>query len=47
MLLLFPLGAGVGYLVAGDIGALWGAGAGVALGALLMGLLIRFMRRRR
>ena len=47
LLLLFPLGAGVGYLVAGAIGALWGAGIGVVLGALLMGLLISFMRRRR
>lgn len=47
VLLLFPLGAGIGYLVAGDLGALWGAGIGVTLGALLMGLVIRFMRRHR
>src|SRR3546814_9720779 len=26
VLLLFPLGAGVGYLIGGDVGALWGAG---------------------
>ena len=47
LLLLFPLGAGIGYLVAGNIGALWGAGIGVALGGVLMGLLMRLMRRRR
>jgi len=46
VLLLFPLGAGVGYLVGGDVGALWGAGLGVVLGLLLMGLLIRAMRHR-
>lgn len=47
LLLLFPLGAGIGYVVVGEIGALWGAGIGVALRAVLMGLLIRFLRRRR
>ena len=47
LLLLFPLGAGIGYLVADEIGALWGAGIGVALGVVLMGLLIKFLRRRR
>lgn len=47
MLLLFPLGAGVGYLIAGNIGALWGAGIGVVLSALLTGLLIRSLRRHR
>jgi hypothetical protein len=47
VLLLFPLGAGVGYLVGGDVGALWGAGIGVGLGLLLMGLLIRALRLRR
>ena len=36
VLLLFPLGAGVGYLVGGDVGALWGAGIGVVLGAIIM-----------
>ena len=47
VLLLFPLGAGIGYLVAGELGMLWGAGIGVMLGLLLMGLLIRAMRQRR
>ncbi len=46
VLLLFPLGAGVGYVVGDDAGALWGAGIGVVLGLLLMGLLIRAMRQR-
>lgn len=45
ILLLFPLGAGIGYLIAGESGALWGAGA--VLGLLLTGLLIRAMRQRR
>lgn len=47
VLLLFPLGAGIGYLVAGERGALWGAGIGVTCGLVLMGLLIRAMRQRR
>src|SRR3546814_12158603 len=46
VLLLFPLGAGVCYLVGGDVGALWGSGLGMVLGLLLMGLLIRAMRQR-
>lgn len=36
VLLLFLRGAGVGYLLGGDAGALWGAGLGVVLGLLLM-----------
>jgi hypothetical protein len=47
ILLLFPPGAGIGYLLAGDIGALWGAGIGVVLGVLLMAMLLRFLRRHR
>ena len=47
LLLLFPLGAGIGYLIAGEPGALWGAGIGVVVGLLLMGMLIRAMRQRR
>ncbi len=47
VLLLFPLGAGIGYLIGGELGALWGAGIGVVLGLLLLGLLIRMMRQRR
>jgi hypothetical protein len=46
VLLLFPLGAGLGYLAGGDVGALWGADIGVVLGLLLMGLLIRAVRQR-
>ncbi|MEO8780259.1 MAG: hypothetical protein ABI389_16545 [Rhodanobacter sp.] len=47
LVLLFPLGAGIGYLVAGDIGALWGSGIGMVLGVALIGLLISCMHRRR
>ena len=47
MLLLFPLGFGVGYLIAGQIGALWGAGAGFLLGLLAMVLFIKALRGRR
>lgn len=46
ILLLFPLGFGVGYLVAGNPGALWGAGLGLVLGVLLM-ILIKALRGRR
>lgn len=45
--LLFLLGFGVGYLVDGRTGALWGAGVGLLLGLIAMGLLIRAMRGRR
>lgn len=44
--LWFPLGAGRGYVIAGESGSLWGAGGGVLLGLLPMGWLIRAMRRR-
>lgn len=47
LLLLFPLGFGVGYLIAGDAGALWGAGIGLLLGLLAMGLFIKALRGRR
>ncbi|TPG09858.1 hypothetical protein EAH75_15120 [Rhodanobacter glycinis] len=36
LLLLFPAGFGVGYLIGGDLGGLWGAGAGLLLGVLAM-----------
>ncbi|MHB1056977.1 MAG: hypothetical protein ACYC0F_03715 [Rhodanobacter sp.] len=47
ILLLFPLGFGVGYLVAGNLGALWGAGIGLSLGLLMMILFIKALRGRR
>jgi hypothetical protein len=47
VLLLFPLGAGVGYLIDGQIGALWGAGAGLVAGLALMGVFLRALRGRR
>jgi hypothetical protein len=47
VLLLFPLGAGAGYLIAGQSGALWGAGIGLLLGFVLMGIFIRALRGRR
>ncbi len=46
VLLLFPLGFGVGYLIAGERGAAWGSGAGLLLGLLLMALLIKALRAR-
>jgi hypothetical protein len=47
LLLMLSLGAGVGYLVDGQIGMLWGAGIGVVVGGVLMGALIRALRGRR
>lgn len=47
ILLLFPLGFGVGYLVDGDHGALWGAGIGFGVGLMLMLLFVRALRGRR
>lgn len=47
LLLLFPLGCGVGYLIAGQAGALWGAGIGLLLGLLAMALLVKALRGRR
>ena len=46
LLLLFPLGFGVGYLVAGETGALWGAGIGFLLGVLAMMTLVKALRGR-
>lgn len=45
LLLLFPLGFGLGYLIGGSRGGLWGAGIGLLLGVLAMGLFIRAVRR--
>jgi hypothetical protein len=47
LLLLFPLGFGAGYLIAGDAGALWGAGIGFLLGVLAMVMFIKTLRGRR
>ncbi len=47
ILLLFPLGIGVGYLLDGQAGALWGAGSGLLLGLLLLALFVKAMRARR
>ncbi|HEY0197406.1 MAG TPA: hypothetical protein VGC19_02540 [Rhodanobacter sp.] len=47
VLLLFPLGAGVGYLIGGQVGALWGACVGLVVGLALMGVFIRALRGRR
>ena len=47
LLLLFPLGFGVGYLIAGQMGALWGDGIGFLLGLLAMVLFIKALRGRR
>ncbi len=45
-ILLLPLGCGVGYLIAGHTGALWGALIGLLSGLLVLGLFMRFVRRR-
>ncbi len=39
------LGAGLGYLVAGPTGALWGTGIGLLLGVLAAGTFSVFLRR--
>ncbi len=47
ILLLFPLGFGIGYLFDGPTGALWGTGTGLLLGLLLLALFVRALRSRR
>ena len=47
MLLLFPLGFGIGYLMAGDTGGLWGAGVGFLSGWLAMAAFVKALRARR
>jgi len=42
--LFFLIGFGVGYLVDGQHGALWGAGIGLAVGLIGMGIMIKAMR---
>lgn len=43
---LFVLGFLIGRAVAGNNGALWGAGIGLALGLVLGGLLVMLIRRK-
>ena len=47
ILLFLPLGGGIGYLVAGEPGAVWGAAIGLLLGLLGAGLFIKALRGRR
>jgi hypothetical protein len=44
LLLLFPLGAGAGFLLADAAGVLWGAGSGCMLGVVAMGMFVRMLR---
>ena len=44
-LILFPLGAFIGVLVAGPDAAIWGAGIGIAVGCLIVALLGWILRR--
>ena len=46
VLLLFPLGFGLGYLFGGASGSLWGAGIGLLLGLGSMAVFVRGLRRR-
>ncbi len=43
----FILGVGIGYLAGGQNGALWGAGIGLLVGLVGMGLFIKAMRSNR
>ncbi|HEX5305368.1 MAG TPA: hypothetical protein VFW82_04710 [Dyella sp.] len=45
--LFFLLGFGLGELIDGDRGALWGAAIGLALGLAGMGWFVMLLRRRR
>ncbi len=47
VMLLFLAGFGCGYLLDGRAGALWGAAAGLCLGALLGVVVTRMLRGRR
>jgi len=47
ILLLLPAGFGIGYLIGGDIGGLWGAGIGLLAGLVLLALFARALRQRR
>ncbi|MEW5836750.1 MAG: hypothetical protein AB1832_16940 [Pseudomonadota bacterium] len=45
--LLFLAGVGLGGLIDGATGALWGAGVGLVLGLAALGWLVRAIRGRR
>jgi hypothetical protein len=45
--LVLPTGFGIGYLIGGNLGDLWGAGIGLLLGVLLMVAFIKALRGRR
>lgn len=45
LIVLFVFGTGIGYGVAGRTGAVWGAGAGLALGVLAGWAMMRLIRR--
>jgi len=45
--LFFLVGFGVGYVVDGQSGALWGAGIGLLVGLVSTGVMIRALRGRR
>ncbi len=42
--ILFLLGCGIGYLAAGQDGALWGAGIGLAAGLVLGLVFVKLLR---
>jgi len=42
--LFFLLGVGIGYAVAGQNGALWGAGIGLVAGLIGMAILVKALR---
>lgn len=42
--LFFLIGVGIGYAVGGQDGALWGAGGGLLVGLIGMGILVKAMR---
>jgi hypothetical protein len=44
--ILFLLGCGIGYLAAGQDGALWGAGAGLVAGLALVLVFVRLLKGR-
>lgn len=45
--ILFVLGVLIGKWLWGDQGALWGAGTGLLLGAILFAIFVATLRRRR
>ncbi len=45
--LFFLVGFGIGYVVDGQGGALWGAGIGLLVGLVGTGVMIRALRNRR